>query len=147
MPLLTHSPADVLRSLLVALGLAAYPPATPWPAFLGLQPDQPDDALTLTDTPGRKLGRRHHDGRVLEYPGVQVLVRSSDHATGWAKAAAVESALDESVYDTAVAVGASSYLVHSVTRTSKAVFNGKETLRTARTVFTLNVLLDLRQVA
>lgn len=147
MPSLSHSPADVLRSLLVDLSLTSYPPSDDWPAHLVIEPNAPDDVVTLTDTTGRKLARRMTDSLVSEYPGVQVRVRSSDHSTGWTKAKAIEVALDESVSDRLVSVGSSSYLVHSVMRPANVIVNGKETLRTSRSVFTLNVLLDLKQTA
>jgi hypothetical protein len=147
MPALSHSPADVLRSLLIQLGHGNAMPSTDWPIALVKEPNSPDNAITLTDTAGRRLGRSMTDGRVAEYQGVQVRVRASDHQTGWQKVKAIEVSLDEDVLDEWVSLGSSAYLVHCVMRPGSSLVNGKETLKTDRSIFTLNVLLDLKQAA
>lgn len=143
---LPHSPADVLRTLLVQLGLGGDPaalPLPPWPVYVASEPGEPDQVLTCYDTAGRDLGRVMATGERVEMHGTQIRVRAGTHAEGWAKAHAVARALDEGVYDEPVTVGGVAYLVHSVSRTGTVFSAGRDAPASARRIFTVNVLVDL----
>lgn len=102
MQTLLHSPSEVVRQVLVDLGLATLP-ATPqprtWPAYVGFEPDGvgvPDDVVTVYDTQGSGGARSMADGGSLfgNY-GVQIRFRSTEHRTGWRKADEVQTTLAE----------------------------------------------------
>ena len=100
--LLAHSPAAIVRQLLIDLAIGSE--AASWPVYATSEPDEPDACLTVYDTAGRLQGRTHPDGEVQGLDGVMIRVRAADAESGWAKANAVAIALDEDVYDAAVAL-------------------------------------------
>lgn len=144
---LTTSPADVLRRLLIVLGHGADPPATPWPVFVGREPDTPDSVITIRNTSGRNLGKTMPDGERQELHGVSVRVRSASYAAGYTKARQIAVALDEDIDQEVVAAGSPSrnYRVHAVHRTGDVNDLGPEE-QTRRSVFTLNALMSVREL-
>lgn len=143
---LLHSPANILRQVLVDLGLASYPPAAQWACSIDVEPDEPEDSITLYDTDGRDFGRTMPDGERQEMHGVLIRVRSGDGQEGYAKARAVAAALD-SVRMQAVTVGSAAYLVWSVSRTTDVVLLVKETFVSKRNLRTLNCVVSVRMAA
>lgn len=144
---LDHAPADVMRRLLIALGLGADPPAEPWPVFYGTEPTAPDNVITVMDTAGRAQGRLQPTGEQAETYGFQVRVRAATSSEGAVKGWAVADALDRDVYQYRLTVGAATYLVHSVTRTSSVIPFGKQDSANRLRVHTLNAQVTLEQTA
>ena len=50
--------------------------------FVGREPPEPDDSVTIFDTPGFPPALNLND-QGYEYPSVQIRVRSNDYLTGW----------------------------------------------------------------
>lgn len=143
---LDHSPADVVRRLIVALGGGTLPSAAgPWPVHAMSEPPSPDDAVTVYDTAGVVHSKDHPFGFVEEHHGVQVRVRSAEAPAGAAKALALAQALD-AVSRRAVAVGARTYCVHNVSRTGTVLSLGKDDPVSKRSLFTFNALVYLRML-
>jgi hypothetical protein len=69
---LDHFPADIIRQLLIDLGVGLGVTATDWPAFSQKEPDSPDNVITVFDTMGRDLGRTNPDMVRSERYGIQV---------------------------------------------------------------------------
>lgn len=112
---LNHSPADIIRELLIDLSMGTDPvPINTWPVYEGTLPDTPDNAICVYNTEGRQFGKSQIDGEVFEHYGIQVLVRSMVETTGFVKAQAVKDAFNKSVKRTSVTIGSSIYLVHGV---------------------------------
>lgn len=143
---MTHSPADVIRRLLIQLGLGSDPPAAPWPVYAGKEPGVPDNVITVRTTEGTDDGRDMISGEVWGHPGFQVRVRASDYVTGRTKADAIGDALATGVYQTVVAIGASRYFVHAVTHIGDVIDLGAETPSSQREVFTLNATCVVREL-
>lgn len=151
---LDHSPARIVRQLLIDLGLAvagSYDSSNrytggAWPVTATSEVDAPDNAITVYDTAGRGDGRSMIDGETFSHYGFQVRVRAADHDTGWAKADSIENGLSKSVYQRTVHVGGSTYLVHCVSGIGDVLSIGKETPASTRRVFTLNALLSVKKV-
>lgn len=144
--LLDHSPADVVRQLLVDLSLATTPEdGGAWPAYVGRVPDSPDEAMILTDTAGIDHGRTAPDGVRHEHHGFQIMLRARTHEDGYPKARAVAVALDEDVSLASVVVRSATYLVHTITRTTDVIPLGRESPASDRRLFTINALVALRQ--
>ena len=150
---LAHSPADVVRNLLVDLGLGTTPSdAGSWPVYAAQEPNTPDSVITIYDTAGRKNGRTQVDGEVQEHHGIQIRVRDANHQDGYAKARAIAVALDEQVaaqgvvVDDIVGTGQTTYVVWNVSRTTDVLSLGKETPTSKRNLFTINAVAALRQL-
>jgi len=149
MRVLTHSPADVIRKLLVDLSLGALASeasATNWPVYFSAEPVTPDNAITVYDTPGVNSGRSMVDGKKMGLYGFQVRVRATDARVGWIKAHAIQATLAEVVYDETVVIGASRYLVHAVSKIGDVLSLGKD-LNSARSLFTLNAVTTIKQIS
>lgn len=137
-----HSPADIIRRMLIALGEGADPPATPWPIYTAAEPDNPDNVITTYDTAGRKDGRAMIDGTTWEHHGIQVRIRSTTHSVGWIKARELARALDAVNWDT-ILIDASEYLVHAVSRETILTL-GKNVPTSKRSLFTINAVVSLK---
>jgi hypothetical protein len=140
---LLHSPAEVVRQLLVDLGCCSEPGGD-WPAFAAGEPDKPDAAVTVFDTEGVERGTVMVDGELAEFHGVQVRVRAGTHAEGWPKAREIALALD-GAYMEEVTLGDATYRVQCVRRAGPILALGKER-GTRRTLFTINALVTLRML-
>lgn len=144
---LTHSPADVTRWLLCALGLATDPDdGSTWPGYATGEPSSPDNCITVYDTAGGDDGRSMVTGEVFGNNGIQVRIRSSTHTVGWQKADAIWTTLAEGVYDQTVTVGSTSYLIHCYTRIGDIIAIGKESPTSKRSIFTINCQITFRQL-
>jgi hypothetical protein len=141
---LDHSPAAVLRQLLIDIGVGTSQGT--WPIKVDNEPDAPDDCITVYNTSGGIDGRNQISGEGLEHPGVQVRVRSSNPTTGWQKIKAIAVVLDQSIHLDAVTIDSSSYIVYAVTRAGSPLSIGSDVSKTKRRLFTLNAKMALRQV-
>lgn len=149
---LDHSPAEIIRGLLVQLGLGVNPdddPGVEWPAYYSLTPDKANECITVVDTTGITQGRTHVDGVTQEKYGIQISVRSTYVATGRRKAQEIAQAMDEDVLRTQITLevttgsASASYLVQAVTRQGNVLSPGIEP-GTNRRLFTTNFLASIR---
>lgn len=144
---MTHSPADVLRRLLVTLSHGTLPSAAgSWPISVAQEPDDPDDDMTLYDEVGRKDGRAMASGEVYEHHGVQLQLRAAKFTEGYAKVSSVVGALDQDAEGAGVTVDASSYVVYAVSRPGTVNYLGHEP-ESRRHVWTVSLLASIRQTA
>lgn len=148
LPLL-HSPADIVRGVLIDLGAASSPdisPRTAWPAFSGKEPDSPDEVITLYDTQGFSDGRFMIDGELFSHPGIQLRVRSKDTPRGYSKASQLRSAL-AGILNAELTIGANSYVLHCVAKISDVIALGDESPQSKRQLFTVNAVASVRRVS
>lgn len=144
-----HSPAEILANVLIALGLGTRPPAAAntWPTFFSVEPDLPDNVVTVYNTTGRKHGRIQFSGETATHKGVQLRIRATTPRIGYEKARALFNALDSSIYQESVTLEGTSYLLHSATQVGDIIDAGIETGASKRCIYTINSLLCLRQLA
>lgn len=140
---LTHSPAAIVRQLLIDLGLVTA--SGTWPVKVSAEPDTPDNVVTIYDTAGETQGRIQYSGEVTDFHGLQIRVRAIDHPTGWAKVNAITTACAETVKRTTVAVSGTSYTVHAMTRRSGILAIGKDVPSSKRNLFTVNYTVSITQ--
>lgn len=81
------TPARVLRSCLIQLGLVLYPTddlvtGIPPPCYVSSMPDTPDTAICVFNVGGKLFGRRPRTGFSDIHPGVRLVARTPDD-TGW----------------------------------------------------------------
>lgn len=146
---LEHSPAQIIRQLLIDLSLATDGGAS-WPAFYSREPGAPDNCITVYATQGIVHGRSMIDGRIVEKRGIQIRIRSQVENVGWVKADAIRTELAESVYQRTVHITSGAthtdYLVHSLDRIGEILSIGTESPTSSRNLFTLNAVTHIRQL-
>lgn len=140
-----HSPAEVIRQLLVDQGLGTNPGGI-WPVFDSALPDLPDNCIAVKDRPGTEDGRSMITGELFVHYGFMVFIRSKDHPLGWVKASALRTALAEGTYQEPVTVDDTHYLVHCISRIGAVLPLGYETPTSRRNLFTINAAVSLKQI-
>lgn len=145
--LLTHAPEDIVRRLLIAMGLGSDPPSEPWPVYVGGEPDLPPDVISVYGTLGRQHGRDTVTRERAEHQGIQVKVRSAEYGDGAEKANQIAIAFDQDVLWAQVTINAVTYRVQSVNRTSPMLPLTKEALTAKRPIFAVNALISVRQLS
>lgn len=154
-----NSPAEIVQALLVLLNLATLPPRNSlasnrdWPVFATVEPNEPDNCLTVYDTSNQYDGRSMKTGENWVHYGVQVRVRGVDHPTAYQKAYTIYQALLQNVGGqngpSAVAissnpsVNSNNYLIGSLVKVRGPYSLGQDTPKSKRRLFTINALLVL----
>lgn len=145
--ILTHTPADIIRKLLVDLGLGTEPSVNQtWPAFSSNEPDLPDNIITVYDTAGSSDGRVI-GGATLDHYGFQVKIRSTTHDVGWTKADAIRYAMQRTVYQRDVTLSGKTYRISCISKIGQVLHLGKEESLAAvskRNAFTINAQVAIR---
>lgn len=143
---LDHSPADVIRYLLISLGLGTLPEdGAAWPIYCDQEPDRPDNCLTIYNTAGRDNGRVMINGERQEHHGFQVRIRAVTPVVGYPKARAIAVAMDQDVNRDSITIGYSEYLIHSISRTTDVFSLGEEVPASKRKIYTVNAVATLEQ--
>ena len=141
---MNHSPAQVVRQLLIDLGHGTA--AGSWPIYYSLMPDTPDDCIAITDTEPFLFGRDHVGGRTLMVRAVQVMVRGGSVVDAYTKCKDINVSFDEDVYRTEVTVGKITYLVQAISRLSAEIPVGQEGT-SKRRLFSTNARVSVTQLA
>ena len=153
---LAHSPANVIRWLLVDKGLGTSPRLVlSWPVWTAGEPKVPDNVITVYDTQGTDegavmVGPR---GELQGHYGFLVRVRAKDQPTGWAKANAIRASLSEDVYDNTVVVPAwqgiagATYTVENCAGVGHVLSLGVNVENEKTWLFTVNAVATINQVA
>ena len=118
-----------------------------WPLYISSMPD--GDAVetncgAIYDTTGVR-DEKLSNGEVIQYPGIQLRIRSDDYEVGYAKIEAITLALDDICWDTIV-VGGDTYLLQNISRATPVVPLGSERGYKRRFLFTVNFLCTLRKI-
>jgi len=118
-----------------------------WPLYVSSMPDG-DGVKTncgaVYDTAGILDGKLS-SGEVVQHPGIQLRIRSSDYEVGYAKIEELALALDNVNQDTIVVKG-NTYLLQNISRTTSVVPLGSERGYKRRFVFTVNFLITIRKI-
>lgn len=147
---LDHAPCKVIKKALLDFGLGTEVTADDeWPIFVNHLPDtedMDDNALCVYDTEAVIHTREMPTSEYTEDHGIQVMVRATSRSVGYAKAKAILEALDKQVNRLAVTIGVSSYVVHSMNRTSDVAYVGVEP-ETERRLHSINYTTTLTQTS
>lgn len=143
--LLLHTPAEILRTLFVSLGLGVEPPSTPWGMYSPSEPDSPDKVITVFNVEGVSHGFTMF-GERQEHHGFQIRVRSLRPEEGFVKARAIAVAMDSTVYTDIVEISSTRYCVHSITRTSDVLDLGKESPTSKRSIYVINGVASIKKL-
>jgi len=140
-----YLPSDVLMNALVQVGVVSDPETNPsgeWPCTTNFLPDQPDYAVALTDTTGRREGRTSR--RVIHHPGVQIRIRGIDTKRTKLRAAKIKNALDN-IFRASVTLDGQEFLINSAQHFG-IIAAGTEEDGRRRTSFTINAILNITEV-
>lgn len=145
---LSHSPADIVRYLLVNLSRGSLPEdEAAWPIYVSQEPDHPDSCITVYDTSGIIEGRAQISGEIQEHYGIQIKVRAASPTVAYAKISEVNNWIDKSVRNNLVTIESSQYLVYAITRKGGILSLGKELSSSKRNLYTVNAIVSLVPVA
>jgi hypothetical protein len=138
------SPADIVRQLLLDLGLSAS--AGKWVTYVGFLPDTPDNALCVYDTAGIPDGRIMRTGRQIVHEGIQIRVRGLSYPEVWVKAKMIAVGLD-ALHKVLVALSsAEAYTLLNVSRTGDIIPAGiEEEGGRRRHHFTVNAVVTIEK--
>jgi hypothetical protein len=140
-----HSPADIIRQLLILKGTGADPDsANPvWPVYQSMEPSVPDNCITVYNTAPKSDGRSMIDGEDMHHYGMQIRVRGVDEPTAYVKAEAMHIAMTEKSYADKVTVDTITYVVHCLA--DNTVLNvGKDAPNSKRHLYTINCTAAIR---
>lgn len=141
-----HSPEEIIRAALLKLSLVNAEDSATWPGFVSLEPDSPDNAVTVYGTEGIDGGRTMADGQRLVHFGFQVRIRSSTYAAGWSKVWAIRDGLDESIRNLEVKIGTAWYLIAAVSRMGEPIPLGFAP-GSKRRLWTINAKAAIRRIS
>ena len=137
---LTHSPAQIIRKLLLDQGLAAS--SGDWQCFYGKEPNSPDNVISVFGTAGKGFGYAMVNGESMGHDGFQVRVRGKDYKTAFRRADAIATELTETVYQQIVTIVEDSvtyqYLIAAIGSIGDVLDNGADDTPASRHVFTIN---------
>lgn len=150
--LLNHTPDQVLRQLLIDLGVGVMGGKQgDWPIFCTEEPETPDECITLYWGAGQLDGLFQINGETQEHYGIQVRVRGKGYQSAYDKVKSVMLELEQHVMMTTVtvplvdAVAAGTYVAECCTRASGPLYLGTERDNAERDVFTINYLATITQ--
>jgi len=146
---IAHSPADILRHLLVDDSIGVLPSVGgTWPIYVANEPNSPDSVITIYDTVGQNTGRFQDNGEIQTRHGVQIRLRDPNHTDGYIKANEITEHLDKQIDWKNVTISSTTYTIFSVSRTTDVIPLGMETeeqtVISKRNIFTINALITLR---
>lgn len=142
---LNHSPADIVRWLLIDLNVGTDPNLQDnWPFFCDGEGDTPDNAITAFNTSGIVQGEIQFNGEVQEHYGLQFRLRATKPTVAWPKINEVMRAIDQQVNNNVITVEGTQYYVECIARTGTVFALGK--VDGKRYVYTLNATVSLRQI-
>jgi hypothetical protein len=139
LPLL-HSPADIVRQLLINLGVGGDPDVDPlpdWPVYEDKEPTSPDEVITVYDTTPKSDGRSMVDGETWLHYGLQIRVRGVDKPSAYAKTESVRRSINEQIVMAVVNMNGTHYLVPAICNTNM-VRVGQQSPATKRFIYTIN---------
>lgn len=146
---MTHSPSDIVAQLLINLGLVTNPTLVQsWPVFVGNEPTDPDNTITVFDYDGPNHGRTQPDGTMQGPQGIQIRVRSKIHTVGWTKADTICDRIQARTggcYKVDVTINGTRYHLHSFCNISQVIPIGKESPTSTRRVFVINCGVTIDQ--
>ncbi len=153
---LIDCPADILRQLLVDMGIAVEPTfgsdgaytGGRWPAFANTIPSRPDEIIIVTDTDDQDDGPDMHSNLYFHF-ACQVRLRSKTEQEGRLKGYAVQAAIFDgvNVYDRSVTIpeSATTYQVHCVIP-GPLIAMGMGIATDKRFNFSINVLMPIKKL-
>jgi len=139
----TDSPAAIVRQLLIDRGIGSdIDTSLSWPVQVGMEPEQPDDVITVYDVAGPN--EQVMQGRLIGPADLQIRVRSSKRKLGFSKCIDIATELSQRVLNQLVNVDGNQYLVVCVSEIASPNPLGKADSQ--RTVHTMSCTVSVRSL-
>lgn len=150
MPASTHMQADVLAKLLVNASLCSAVdadgvPEGSWPVYARVEPDTPDDVVTIYNTEGFGGVRDFITGAPGGPLGFQLRVRGATSQSAQDKINAIYEYLSETLYRQGVSIGSRYYLVHACERFGDVIDLGSALPDSHRSVYVFNAFVEMKE--
>jgi len=142
--MLLISPASILTAYIRDQGLMSDPAdGNTWPLYISYLPDGVENnAGSVNNTQGVKDGRLML-GTVIQHHGLELIIRSTVHNTGWAKMEAIATNID-SMLRTTITVDGEDYEIHSIKRDGIIETLGSESGTKKRQLFKSRFLMTVK---
>ena len=139
-------PASILAAYIRDQGLMSDPAdSTTWPLYVSYLPDETEnDAGSINNIQGVKDGRIM-EGSVIQHYGLELIIRSTVHNTGWAKMEAIATNLD-SVHRISITVSGENYEIQNIKRDGIIETLGSESGTKKRQLFRSIFLMTVKKV-
>ena len=141
---MNNTPSKILSTYLTDEGLFENDLSEDWALYISHLPDTPSKIAVLYDTPGSIDGRYMNTGETVEHYGMQIFIRGDDYQETFSKLRVALEAL-ELVENESVTVGANSYTIHAVSRTSSIISLGAEEGSKRRVSWTTNLMVSITE--
>lgn len=147
-----HSAAEIVCRLLKDAELVAeLGSGEDWMGYTTVEPDKPDNVVTLYDTAGTVHGRVSPGGESVEDYGIQVRIRGNSFHAGWTKAKSLRTSMTELIQpNTRVVVtsaaGTATYNVHALCRFGNVLSLGRDRGKNSLHLFTLNLMATITRI-
>ena len=144
------TPAAIMTTYIIeTLDLLTWPTdSLDWPCYISHQPDGNNVnniCGAVFDTTGVRDARLLRTGLVIEHPGIQILLRTTDYETGYSKAQRLALALD-AIANQLITIDATIFKIINCSRTAPVASLGKEPGTKRRDFFSLNYLLTYKTI-
>lgn len=144
-PSLLHAPSDVVRHLIVNIGIGSLPSSNlDWPVWESYENDMPDNAITVYTTSGQLMGRLQANGRIPQQYGIQFRVRANSPNAAYQKISIIEATVDQTILENTVTIDNVTYIVLGINRKGGVMSLGKEPT-TKRHIYTLNAVANIQR--
>jgi hypothetical protein len=144
---LIHSPAEVIRQLLIDYGVGTLPSTNQnWPVYATAEAATLDRTITVLDTTGIEDGRLMPTGEAPVHHGIQVIVRSRDHQEGYRRATRIRETFARQVNNDVVVVEDTTYRVPCMTKIGAILPLGKDVPVSGRSRFSLNCTSPVKRL-
>lgn len=140
---LTHQPSQIVRQLLIDLGLGTN--GGTWPVYYGKTPDLPDSLLVVNDIEPQLDGQLMPSGAVVQHRGIQIMVRAALDADAWLRADALITDL-AGVLRRVIVVSGTNYMLQKLANIRGPIRLGMEREATHRHLYTINMLAAVKQM-
>lgn len=151
---LAHSPAEVLRQLIIDLNQGSWPNLdSDWPVYTRQKPNEPDNLILTTTLGSVPHGRNFVTGESRLHFGAEVLVRSirtnstgtGGYTSGYEKIGLVCLALNTQVFNRIVYVSSYTYTVHAMVQTGDISDQGADNADNERYLFSVSYTMAITQ--
>jgi hypothetical protein len=144
-----HSPSSILRKCMLDVETQLNISSEyneDWYVYVSFTPDSSkskQNIIALFDMIGKKEAKLS-DNTVVEYPGIEIYIRSNDYEDGFEKAKTIETFLDI-LENKLVEINGIAYTICNVERLAPIASLGRLENASYMYAFTLNILLNLKR--
>lgn len=148
-----HSPAEVVLQVMIEEGLVTKDSLElDWPGFNDVEPNTPDNVVTVYDTTGVIQARTQPDGEFMRNEGVQIRVRGNTKREAYVKIKSIFDHLSQEVSGNRIVTvettdGTGTYNLHALCRFGPILFLGRWKPNMNLHILTLNIMATITRLS